>query len=299
MKSAPPGGQPTVRECLRRGSAVLRRAGVPGPELDAALLLAHALGRERAWLYAHPACRPQDRELALWRTLLKQRRRRRPLPYVTGRREFMGMDFRVDERVLIPRPETELLVELALQRLPHDRPAAAADVGTGSGCIAAALAARLPLLRMHALDVCAEALQVAAINFRTHGLEKRIVLCQSNLLSRLSTEVDLVIANPPYVSAAALADLDPEIRVYEPALALAGGKHGMDFLARLVEQCPAVLKNGGGLLLECGPDQAVPLRKLIAESGDFQSCRIHRDLAGLNRCVEAQGFACQRSRSVR
>ena len=280
----------TVRHCQQAGSLRLRQHGVETPELDGALLLAHALGQERSWLYAHPEHLLSDREEALWRSCLAQRQARRPLAYIVGRKEFMGLEFLVDERVLIPRPETEQVVELAQDWLQGNPDAAVADVGTGSGCIALAVAHRHPGLQVYALEASAEALQVARRNAAQLRLWDRVSFCHGDLLASLPTPVCLVLANLPYVTAVEHARLAPEIRDYEPRSALVSGREGLDHVQRLVAQLDGSLVAGGGIILECSSTAAATVQDMLGQTHRFDEVRIHTDLAGLDRCVSGRGF---------
>ncbi len=280
----------TVRQCQQTGSLRLRQHGVETPELDNALLLAHALGRKRSWLYAHPERSVSDREAALWLSCLAQRQVRRPLAYIVGHKEFMGLEFQVDERVLVPRPETELVVELAQRWLQPHPTATIADVGTGSGCIALAVAHLHPAIRAYALDASDEALQVARRNADRLGLRDRMRFRQGDLLTPLPTPVSLILANLPYVTAAEYARLAPEIRKYEPRAALVSDAQGLAHLQRLVMQLDQGLRCGGGVVLECGPTTAQTVQDMLIQTDRFDEVRVHADLAGWARCVSGRDF---------
>ncbi len=284
------GVQSTVRHCRQAGAVRLGQHGIETPELDSALLLAHALGRESSWLYAHPEYPLSDREVALWRSCLAQRQARRPLAYIVGRKAFMELEFFVDERVLIPRPETELVVELARDWLRGNPAAAVADVGTGSGCIALAVAHRHPGLPVYALETSAAALQVARRNADRLGLRDSVRFRQGDLLAPLPTPVSLILANLPYVTAVEHAQLAPEIRDYEPRAALVSCREGLDHLRRLVSQLAWSLAAGGGVVLECSSTAAGPVRDMLVRTDLFHEVRIHTDLAGLDRCISGRGF---------
>ncbi len=281
---------PTVQQCLQRGSRGLRRKGVSTPELDGALLLAHAMGQKRSWLYAHPDSALTNREMALWLTYLAQRQARRPLPYIVGYKEFMGFRFFVDERVLIPRPETELVVELALQFLQASPCATVADIGTGSGCIALAVAQLCPGTQVYAADASASALQVAQDNACQFGMREKVSFCRGDLLTRLPGPVSLLLANLPYVAAKEYASLAPEITDYEPQDALVSGQEGLEHLQRLVAQLDDHLLPGSSIILECGSTQAPSVMELLHHTGLFAGTQVHADLAGLDRCVSAWDY---------
>ncbi len=276
-----------VRTCLRTGTARLQAGGVAYPALDAALLLAYALHRSRSWLYAYPEYRLNSQELSRWQACLDERLACRPLAYIVGQKEFMGLTLHVDERVLIPRPETELLVELALAWL--DRTAVPApcvvDVGTGSGCIALALAHARPCLDLIAIDLSPAALQVARCNSRRLNLRHRIAWRQGDLLGPVTEPVSLILANLPYVSHAAWTSLAPDITQYEPALALRSDDGGLAHIRRLAAMLPGRLHSGGSVLLECGAGQAATIRSGLETTGLFADVSVHTDLAGHERCV--------------
>lgn len=246
-----------VGDWLREATARLSAVGIEEARLDAELLLAHSLGLTRSVLLAHPE-RPLSRaDLEALSALLHRRTAREPLPYLTGQREFFGLNFAVDPRVLIPRPETELLVERALA-LASDRtspsPLLLADIGTGSGCIAVALAAHLPRATIYASDVSADALAVAQGNAARHGVASRIRFYQGDLLSALPEPVQIIVANLPYISEREWPTLPPEVR-WEPRVALDGGPDGLDLVRRLLAQAPSYLAADGALLLEIGTGQ--------------------------------------------
>jgi release factor glutamine methyltransferase len=272
-------------EAVREGSHVLRSAGVDEARLDAELLLGHVLGLERSTILARPERELTPKELTLYRELIRRRAAREPLPYIVGRREFFGLDLVVDERVLIPRPETELLVEQALhlaRRAAH--PLLVADVGAGSGAIAVALAVHLPQAAVYALDASPAALAVTAENAHRHGVAGRVHCLESDLLSALPMPVDLIAANLPYIAAPEWPALPPEIREWEPRRALDGGPEGLDAIRRLLMQAQAFLRPGGALLLEIGSGQGAAVTAL-ARTYLSAEVQLMQDYAGLDRLV--------------
>ncbi len=281
-----------MREALQGGVAQLQRAGVDDARLVAELLLCRVLACERGQLLARLEQPLTAAASKRWRRLLRRALRHEPLAYILGWREFYGLEFYVDRRVLIPRPETELLVEEALAwarayLARHNRLPLIADVGTGSGAIAVSLAVHLPAARLYAVDCSAGALQVARRNARRHGVAKRIDFRQGSLLEPLPEPVDLVVANLPYVSEAEMATLPPHVRRYEPHYALAGGVDGLDLYRALLAQVPTKVRPGGALLLEIGAgqgDTAPALARALAGA----TVEVLPDLAGLPRLLRVQ-----------
>jgi release factor glutamine methyltransferase len=269
----------------------LAGAGIDGARLDAEVLLAHVLRVERSFLLSHPTLPLSLAQAALYAGLIRRRAAREPLAYLSGRRWFYGLEFLVTSAVLIPRPETELLVEMALAWLAG-RPegATVVDVGTGSGAIAVALAVHTPSrVRILASDSSAAALAVAQENARQH-CPGRITFLSGDLLTPLSEPVDLIVANLPYVAEAKRDDLMPEVRDHEPAAALFGGEDGLAVIERLLLQAPAHLRPGGGVMLEIGAGQGEAARLLagrLLAGRHFPAARIaiHPDLAGLDRVL--------------
>ena len=273
----------TLQEVLRWGEQSLAQNALDSPRLDAAILLAHALGMTRAQLHAHPQSQLNLAELASYRQLIERRARREPVAYIVGHKEFYGLDLFVDNRVLIPRPETELLVEKAIEI--SQRQSVVADVGTGSGAIAVSLAVHLPQILVYAADASPAALEIAARNCRRHCVEDRVHLLQGHLLEPLPEPVDLVVANLPYVSQTELAQLPPEISIYEPREALDGGPDGLDCIRRLLAQAGERLKSGGVILLEIGATQGKAVVTLVERRFPAARAEIARDYAGLDRVV--------------
>lgn len=251
------------------------------PRLDAEVLLAEALERPRSYLHAWPERTPEPEQSARFTAWLERRCKGEPIAYLLGRREFWSLELEVSPDTLIPRPETELLVELALARLPADRPVAIADLGTGSGAIALALAVERPLARIVATDRSPVALTVARRNARRLGI-RHIEFREGDWCAPLGDErFDLIAANPPYVAAADPRWRQGELR-FEPAAALVSGADGLDALRAIIAQAPDCLKPGGWLLLEHGYDQGETVPALLRERGFDAACD-HRDAAGLSR----------------
>ncbi len=278
-----------VRRAVLQAVQTLESEGVESPRLDAELLLAHAVGTNRAWVLAHPERPLTPKELTRFRDLAARRARREPLAYITGHREFFGLDLAVDSRVLIPRPETELLVEWALalaRRLPE--PARVADVGAGSGAIAVALATHLPGATVYALDAAPGPLAITRENARRHGVAERVHCLQGDLLAPLPEAVHLVCANLPYVGSEEWETLAPEIREYEPRAALDGGPGGLEVIRRLLATAGPYLRPGGAVLLEIGAAQGTAARALAGEGFPTARVEVLQDYAGLDRLVVVQ-----------
>lgn len=282
----------TVQEALRRGAAALRFAGVEEPELEAEVLLRHVLGLSRAQIIARF---PQDltpEQQAAYHELLDRRRAHHPTAYLVGRREFYGLEFMVTPAVLIPRPETELLVEAALaiagRMAAGGEPPVIVDVGTGSGAVAVCLAQRVVPSRVIATDVSAGALAVAGYNARKHRVAGRIEFRCGDLLDPVPEPPDLVVSNPPYVPTDVWVALPPEIREHEPRLALDGGPDGLDVIRRLLAQAAGRLAPGGALALEIGHDQGPTVADLARAAFPGAAVTVRRDLAGHDRVVTVE-----------
>jgi len=280
----------TVRSLLREGLRALERAGLPTARQDAEWLLAELLGVARSTLYLEPD-RPVPAALAdRYTQLLARRLRGEPVQHLLGWEEFCGLRLRVTPEALIPRPETELLVEWAVEVLrAAERPfPLVIDLGTGSGAIACALAHSLADVSVVGIDVSGAALAVAAANVRAAGLETRVRLVQGDLLASLGrVQADLAIANPPYLVTGEIRQLPVEVRDHEPRLALDGGPDGMAFHRRILAESPAHLRAGGWLLMEVGERQAATLAPMLA-AGAFEAVEVRRDLRGMERMIGAR-----------
>ena len=333
---------PSIERALGWAADQLRTASTT-PRLDAELLLAHILGWSRARVLAEGRAPLADADLAAFRQLVARRAALEPVAYLLGRKEFYGLDFIVDSRVLVPRPETELLVDMALAlarppttdhrpptagtaarnhepRTKHQEPQnrelqnskldpltrsparpltrspsqsvvgrrssmVVADIGTGSGCIAVAVAAHLPGAFVYATDIASDALRVARLNVERHGLDERVRLLQGDLLHPLPEPVDLLLSNPPYTI---LAEIDAGVRQHEPRLALDGGADGLDVYRRLLAAAPARLRPGGAVVLEIGAAQGRTVGDLARAHFPAARIEVYQDLAGLDRVVAVE-----------
>jgi release factor glutamine methyltransferase len=272
-----------VREALTSATDALAAAGVEDPRLDAEVLLAEATGRERAALIAEPGAELEPAASRLFGEMVRRRLRREPVAYVVGRKGFRRIELAVDPRVLIPRPETELLVELALER----EPASVLDVGTGSGAIALAVASELPGCEVVATDTSLGALAVARANAERLGLADRVRFLEGTIPD--DGTFDLVLANLPYVEERAWSSLQPEVTEWEPREALLAGPDGLDAYRALLAGCGSPLGRKEGdrtaaTALEVGEGQAEAVRGLMAAAG-FGAIETRRDLAGIERVV--------------
>jgi release factor glutamine methyltransferase len=273
----------TIVEVLRLSTQHLEKSGSDSPRLDAELLLAHALGLGRLDLYLKFDRQLTESELGTYRGLVARRARREPVAYLVGRKEFMGLGFEVTPAVLVPNPDTEVLVQRAvLFAREAERPLRVADVGTGSGCIAIAIAHYAPNTDVWATDISPQALEVADRNVAAHELGQRVHLACGELLDPLQGSFDLVCANLPYLARGAA--LAPEV-VAQPAAALFAEAEGSALVARLLDVAPARLNPGGHLLAELDPS-ILPAMITVAERA-FAGHRVHRDLRGHERVIEA------------
>jgi release factor glutamine methyltransferase len=279
-----------LADLLADATACLAGQGVPSPRLDAEVLLAHVMGGSRTELYLHDSLAPRQRD-AFWHTL-KRRARREPVAYITGVQEFWSLEFTVNRHVLIPRPETERVVEVGLELLDSYLTPRILDLGTGSGCIAVALASQLPQAQVWTCDVSVEALTVARTNAVAHGLAERMTFVQADMRHGLPQGVtppfDLIVSNPPYVAGPEFATLQAEVRDWEPRLALDGGKDGLDFYHRLLQDCPVQLRPGGWLVMEVGSTQSESVMRMAKSQDNLSECRLSYDYAGLPRVVSVR-----------
>ena len=324
--SLPPGCCPDVESCLASSTLVLEQAGIETARLDAECLLAAVLGWPRWQLMLEPHRRLAAEEFGQLLRLLQRREQREPLAYILGTREFWSMPFSVSSGVLVPRPETETLVEAALAaggEMSAARDGASAqcpvpsaqlqapsakrrapsagsreagptivELCTGSGAVAVALAKEIPTARILATDVSWRALRVARANAEQHGVAERITFLRGNLCRAIAGQApeesaDLMVANPPYIPTGELVTLMPEVQ-WEPRLALDGGADGLRVAREIVETGPSRIRPGGFLLLEIGAEQAEAIQELVAASGRWEPARVRCDLAGRPRVVMAR-----------
>jgi len=286
----------TILELLNWSTHYLRDHHIENPRLNAELLLAHSLnlGREGLYTHLHDSSGEEERENVEW--LVKRRVSGEPLQYILGHQEFWSINFRVDARVLIPRPETELLMEeslsilsqISLRRSPY-----VLEIGTGTGAVAISLAKEMRELFLVATDISSEALLVARENAKSAGVLHRIAFVRGDLFGpfrwmREKGPFDLILSNPPYVLRSEIQNLAKEIKDHEPILALDGGKDGMEFYRAITSQAPFYLRKGGWLLVEIGEGQGKKVSVMIEEGGSFSRPERINDLLGIERVVKAQ-----------
>ncbi len=259
----------TVLEAIQRSTGFLARKGVDSPRLQVELLLAHALGVPRLKLYLNFEQKLTSANLETVRELVRRRGNREPLQHIIGSTSFCGFEIKVNRHVLVPRPETEMLAERAWQFLAalNSPPGAALDFGTGSGCLAIALAAQCPGAQVHAADISEEALRVARENAALNNLRDKIQFHSGDGFAALPRGLpfDLIVSNPPYVPSAEIEALAPEVRDHDPRLALDGGADGLDFYRRLAAEAANHLRPAGRIMLESGDGQAEPIRQLFVQ----------------------------------
>ena len=280
----------TVQRILQWTTEYLGGRGVESPRLEAELLLAHARKCRRINLYAEFDVELTDTERSVMRDFVKRRAHREPLAYITGHREFYGRDFQVGPGVLVPRPETETLVDVCLERIPKDAKSTICEVGFGSGCVAVTLAKQRPGATIVATDVSAAAHRFATANVAAHEVALQVDLRVGDAFTPLGTEFDQslhgIVSNPPYVRCDELSGLAPEVAVHEPDQALVSGADGLDLIRQLIEQSTRFLKPGGWIALECDPAQAETVRRLLVAAG-YRDIKVAQDLSGDDRVAVA------------
>lgn len=277
-----------ISETLESATDILRSSGITEPRREAASLLAFALQKDRTFLFAHSEYRLCDQEKRKFQQLVERRAAHEPFQYITGHQEFYGLDFAVTKAVLIPRPETELIVEHALELLRPRANPRFCEVGVGSGCISIAVLHKIRTATALGLDISAEALEIAGQNAQKHYAAERLKLELSDVFAVLREErFDLIVSNPPYVPSGELADLQAEVREFEPQIALTDGKDGLSIIRRLITESPKFLKPESFLLLEIGFSQAAKVSAMF-DPAIWRARDILPDLQGIPRMVKAQ-----------
>lgn len=288
-----------VGKLVASAQQLLERAGIPNAVQEARWLLAYALEMKHHELASRSDQPVTAEQLARVISVVQRREAREPLQYILGSQEFCGLDFFVTPAVLIPRPETELLIQETLKEGGFAEGAVLVDVGTGSGCVAVTLATILGGMRIFALDCSRDALNVAKENAERHGVTDKIIWLEGDLLSPLrecsvAAAVDVIISNPPYIAEAEWAGLQPEVRDYEPRHALLAGSQGIEFHERLIHDAKEFLVPGGLLVMELGQGQAAPVRRVAEAAGGYTGLQTVKDDAGIERVLIARR-ACEGS----
>lgn len=266
----------------------IRNSGIDMPELEASILMHDSLGFSISEIYSNPEMDIAEKDLNKFNERLIRRLDREPSGYITGKKEFYSREFHVNSNVLIPRPETELLVERALELLPENSKCTVIDVGSGSGCVAITLALERTGIRVIATDLSYNAVNVARMNTVKHGVYNRVLLTNADLLTSISeSSVDIVVSNPPYVSDRDYYDLPVDVREYEPRMALLGGANGTEFIEKLISESRKVLKSDGFCIIETGYDQAEKVSDIFKGFG-YGDINIYSDINGIDRVVSAQ-----------
>ena len=275
----------TISEALVKGTKILNNAKIEAPAVDAGVMLCHVLERDRTWLYTHGDENLDINASQKYSSLLSKRCTGMPVQYITGRQEFMGLDFHVNRCVLIPRPDTEILAEAAIEigkKKIHTLKIL--EIGTGSGCIAVSLAYYLRNSFIIAADISEKALEIARMNALKHGVSGRIEYIRSNLFEKIDMSgFDFIVSNPPYAQRKEIPGLQREVRDFEPESALDGGEDGLDFYRSIIGRAPEYLKEKGILAFEVGIHQAKEVVRLM--KGSFEDIAVKKDLAGIERVV--------------
>lgn len=257
------------------------------PKLDVEVLLCKVLQKERLYLHLNMDVDLDDKQSEIFEDFFDQRLNHRPIQYIVGNQEFMGLDFFVEEGVLIPRNDTEILVEEVLSYLEKIEKPTVMDIGTGSGAISVSIAKHADGCKVYSLDVSDKALEIGAKNAESNKVKDRISFIKSDLFENVDIEegVDVIVSNPPYIRREDMKTLERQVREYEPDLALDGGMDGLDFYRRIVGDSSSYIKTGGLIAFELGHDQARDVAKILKESGEYDRINIVKDLSGIERVV--------------
>lgn len=283
----------TVMRVLNWTSNYFGEKGLESPRLEAELLLAHSLGMKRIDLYTHFDLVLDTQQLASFRALIRERLAGKPTSYIVGHKEFMSLDFLVNEYVLIPRPETEVLVEAAIERLSEIEEAPiAVDVCTGCGNIACSIATYVPAAHIFATEVSAEAALLARKNAERLGVSGQVKIIEGDLFSPLKGElprkVDVIVSNPPYISAEEFEKLPLEVRNFEPRSALLSGPNGTEFQERIAKEGLEFLQEGGCIVIEISPERSEEVREILKAAGEYRDIKVLKDYAEKDRVILAQ-----------
>lgn len=277
----------TIEEFLAEIITVFKKVGIENPELEAQILAAHVLSVDRTYLFVHKDEELDDKVLLASAALINERCKRRPLQYVMGTADFCGLELAVDERVLIPRPETEELAALGLNIIKSVKAPEICDLCTGSGCIAMAFAANRSDAKVTAMELSPKAFMLASVNCRNYS---NIKVLRGDLFEALKEkkQFDLIVTNPPYIPTEDIEQLEPEVKDFEPRMALDGGRDGLDIVRRILEEAPDYLKENGSILMEIGDEQGPETLKTAQMSGKYKDAEIIRDMQGKDRIFKAK-----------
>lgn len=280
----------TVRDILNESTKALEAADIPSARLDAEVLLSFCLGCDRLEFYKNPVMTISETQLTAFRNIIARRLQWEPVAYITGRKEFWSFTLEVNSSVLIPRPDTEIIIEEALDvyRNFTSLPVRILDIGTGSGAIAIALAKEIPGAKVVATDISIAALNLAQKNAATLGLKEKIDFRQGNLFEPVDGFFNIIVSNPPYIAANDYEELPACVKAFEPREALFAGESGLEFYEKLIYQADGYLQKNGWLLLEIGAKQEAGIRGIIEGSGFYDRIEMRKDYAGLPRVIKAR-----------
>jgi len=277
-----------LRELYIRGKKLLSYADVESADLEASSLLARSIGVDKLSIFTEPHKEVNNGLIEKYNNFINRRINGEPNSYITGSREFYSLEFNVNKEVLIPRPETELLVETALEKIPENAPFTVFDAGTGSGCIGVTLGTQRETLTMIGTDISYAAVNIAMSNSRLNGTEKKCTFINCNFLSVFKSQsADMIVSNPPYIRDNDFNELQSEVKNHEPKIALIGGEDGLDHIRKLTQGARKLLKSKGWLILEFGIGQAEEIKKILTLNG-FSSIKIKKDLNGTDRVISGQ-----------
>jgi release factor glutamine methyltransferase len=279
-----------ILKALEQAESVFKKERLATPRLDAEVLLSHTTGKDRTFLYKNFDRVLSDEEQKLFLSYVERRLNREPVAYLTGKKEFWSLELEVNRKVLIPRPDTEVVVEetLRIAKELGKRNIRILDVGTGSGAICIALASEIADSSIVTTDTSVDALRIAKKNAESYGLEKRILLTCANLFEPLSGKFDIVVSNPPYISEGEFESLPEEIKRFEPKEALVSGSDGTEYHREIIMRAAGVLKKGGFLVMEIGSGQKTAIERMIRDKKEYSDIVFRRDYGGIERVVSAR-----------
>lgn len=279
--------EPNIAAAIATAAAKLQAAGIEDPRREASSLLAFVLAKDAVFLFAHPEFTLSNDEIANFAAVVERRANREPFHYIVGEKEFYGLEFLVAPGVLIPRPETELLVEDAINFLSELPQPQFLEIGGGSGCISVSILHNVPRSTAIGVDISQAAIDIAAENAKRHNVAERLALKLGDVYRDVEGEFDLIVSNPPYIPDSDLATLQTEVAGFEPHSALFGGDDGLDIVRRIVADAPQFLKEGGQILIEIGFGQAAGVKELF-DSAIWEDIGFIRDLQGIERHAKAK-----------